>query len=114
MFGPDWFRWILYASVILFAYSTLISWSYYGERCWTALFGPRSSLLYKLIFLTFTILGSIITEGNILDFSDLLILGMAFPNILGVVLLSGKVKAALDIYWRKYQTGELDPVTLGF
>ena len=105
--GVSWFRYVLYAAVVLFAFSTLISWSYYGERCWTNLFGDQSSLLYKGLFLLFTVLGSIVTTGNILDFSDLLILGMAFPNILGVALLSGVARRRLDEYWVKYQSGEL-------
>lgn len=97
--GVPWFKYVLYAAVVLFAYSTLISWSYYGERCWTRLFGPSSSIAYKILFLVFTVLGSIVTTGNVLAFSDILILGLAFPNILGVLLLSGKVRRALDQYW---------------
>jgi len=107
--GFVWFKWILFLAVVLFAYSTMISWSYYGERCFTTLFGLRTSMLYKAIFLVFTFLGSVVSATNIKDFSDMLILGMAFPNILGVVLLSGKVKRALDAYWAKYQSGELAP-----
>ena len=106
--GIAWFKYVLYVAVILFAYSTLISWSYYGERSWTTLFGPKSSLAYKILFLVFTVIGSIVTTGNVLAFSDLLILGMALPNILGVALLSGKIKTALDEYWGKYQRGELE------
>ena len=106
--GFAWFRWILYAAVVLFAYSTLISWSYYGERCATRLFGNWASMPYKIIFLGFAFLGSIITENKILAFSDLLILGMAFPNILGLLFLSGKVKRALNEYWAKYQRGDLE------
>lgn len=105
--GHDWFRYVLYVSVVLFAYSTCISWSYYGERCWAELFGPGTSLIYKILFLFFTFLGSIITRGNILEFSDLMILGMSFPNLLGVFLLSGIVKRELDKYWSKYKNGEL-------
>jgi AGCS family alanine or glycine:cation symporter len=105
--GHDWFRYILFFAVVLFAYSTCISWSYYGERCWVELFGARTSVIYKLMFLGFTVLGSIVTRGNILDFSDLMILGMAFPNLLGVFLLSGIVKRQLDLYWQKYKNGEL-------
>ena len=93
-----WFPYVLSVAVFLFAFSTMISWSYYGERCWVWLFGDRSSLTYKIVFLTFTFLGSIITAKNILTFSDLMILGMAFPNILGMLLLSGKVKNELDHY----------------
>jgi len=108
--GIWWFRYVLYAAVFLFAYSTLISWSYYGERCWVALVGVRWSMVYKVAFLAFTVLGSIVTTGNVLDFSDLLILGMALPNILGVVLLSGQVRRALDAYWEKYKSGKIAPV----
>jgi len=103
----NWFPYILYVAVVLFAYSTMISWSYYGERCWSHLFGSRTSLIYKLIFLVFVVLGSIVTNGNILDFSDLMILAMAFPNILGVALLSGKIRGRLDDYWTRYKAGEM-------
>jgi AGCS family alanine or glycine:cation symporter len=106
--GVYWFKYVLYVAVILFAYSTLISWSYYGERSWTMLFGPKSSMAFKILFLVFTVIGSIVTTGKVLEFSDLLILGMALPNILGVALLSGKIKRALDEYWGKYQRGELE------
>ena len=93
-----WFPYVLAIAVFLFAFSTMISWSYYGERCWVYLFGDRSSLTYKFLFLFFSFLGSVITATNILDFSDLMILGMAFPNILGLLLLSGMVKKDLDHY----------------
>ena len=107
--GHVWFGYILFAAVILFAFSTCISWSYYGERCWVELFGERFSIVYKLLFLVFTVLGSIVTRGNILAFSDLMILGMSFPNLLGVFLLSGLVKRKLDEYWGKYKSGQLVP-----
>ncbi|MGB0685372.1 MAG: alanine/glycine:cation symporter family protein, partial [Planctomycetota bacterium] len=103
VFGTQisWFPYILSVAVALFAFSTLISWSYYGERCWSYLFGDQSSLAYKVLFLAFTFLGSVITSTNILAFGDLMILGMAFPNILGVVLLSGQVRQDLVVYWEK-------------
>jgi AGCS family alanine or glycine:cation symporter len=96
-----WFPYILSIAVFLFAFSTMISWSYYGERCWVYLFGDKSSLIYKILFLIFCFLGSIITATNILDFSDLMILGMAFPNILGLFILSGKVSELLRNYEKK-------------
>ena len=102
----SWFPIVLAIAATFFAYSTMISWSYYGERCFTHLFGQRSSLAYKLIFLGFVFLGSVVTATNILVFSDLMILSMAFPNILGLVLLSGKVRRALDEYWKRYKAGE--------
>jgi alanine or glycine:cation symporter, AGCS family len=107
-FGEEitWFPYVLSVAVLLFAYSTMISWSYYGERCWAWLLGDNSSWMYRLLFLVFVFLGSIVTSTNVLDLSDLMILGMAFPNILGVVLLSGKVRSALKDYWEKHQRGE--------
>jgi len=107
--GYPWFKWILNVAVVLFCYSTLISWSYYGERCCTHLFGERSSIVFKLVFIGFVFLGSIVSKSNVLVFSDLLILAMALPNILGLILLSGKVRRELDIYWAKYKSGELEP-----
>jgi AGCS family alanine or glycine:cation symporter len=109
--GYTWFGYILFGAVVLFAFSTCISWSYYGERCWVEMFGEQFSIVYKLLFLVFTILGSIVTRGNILEFSDLMILGMSFPNLLGVFLLSGLVKRRLDEYWGKYKSGEMKPYT---
>jgi AGCS family alanine or glycine:cation symporter len=103
----SWFPYVLSVAVFLFAYSTMISWSYYGERCWVWLFGDRSSMSYRVVFLIFVFLGSQVTATNILDFSDLMILGMAFPNILGVVLLSGKVRAALTDYTARLRSGEI-------
>ena len=101
-----WFPYVLAIAVMLFAYSTMISWSYYGERCWVWLFGDRSSRIYQALFLVMVFLGSIVTSTNILNFGDLMILGMAFPNLLGVFLLSGKVRKELDDYWVKYRAGE--------
>lgn len=105
----SWFPYVLAVAVVLFAYSTMISWSYYGERCWCALFGQGSSMAYKAIFIFFVLLGSVVTATNIKDFSDLMILGMAFPNILGVALLSGRVRSALDTYLQRLKSGEIKP-----
>lgn len=105
-----YFNYVLSVSVILFAYSTMISWSYYGERCWAFLFGDsaKTSLAYRILFLVFVVLGSVVSATNVLDFGDLMILGMAFPNILGVLLLSNRVKRELDAYWTRYKSGEFD------
>jgi alanine or glycine:cation symporter, AGCS family len=102
----SWFPYVLSVAVVLFAFSTMISWSYYGERCWAYLFGDGSSMVYRVIFLMFTFVGSLITAQEVLDFGDLMILGMAFPNVLGVVLLSGGVRRDLDVYWQKLKAGE--------
>lgn len=103
----SFFPYVLSAAVFLFAYSTIISWSYYGERCWAWMFGDASSQIYRILFLVFVFLGSIIASTNILNFGDLMILGMAIPNLLGVYLLHGRVKKELDVYWAKYKAGEL-------
>jgi len=106
--ASDWFPVILSISVVLFAYSTAISWSYYGERCWVYLFGERSSMIYKLIFIGFIIIASVVSASGLLLFSDLLLLAMAFPNLIGLYVLSGKVKSALTNYEEKLSSGELD------
>ncbi len=100
---------ILTVAVVLFAYSTMISWSYYGERCFSHLFGPKWSILYRLFFLVFVFLGSIVSATNILDFSDVMMFAMALPNIFGAVLLGGVVRSRLDDYWNRYKAGGLEP-----
>lgn len=102
----SFFPYILAVAVILFAFSTMISWSYYGERCWAYLFGDSSSMVYRVIFVVFVYLGAIASAKNILNFGDLLIFGMVLPNIIGVVLLSGKVKRHFNEYWAMYKNNE--------
>jgi AGCS family alanine or glycine:cation symporter len=104
----SWFPTLLALSIFLFAFSTMISWSYYGERAWVYLFGNRSSIIFKIIFLIFIVLASIVDTGIMVDFSFMLILAMALPNILGLYILSGDVKRELKNYLAKLKSGELD------
>ncbi|BAF73297.1 alanine/glycine:cation symporter family protein [Sulfurovum sp. NBC37-1] len=104
----SWFPVILSFSIILFAFSTMISWSYYGERSWTYLFGEKYTLVYKLIFIAFTVMASVTSASAMLEFSDLLILTMSLPNIIGLYILQGEVKANLNAYLAKWKNGELD------
>ncbi len=104
----SWFPLILTLAVVLFAFSTMISWSYYGERCWSYLFGEQSAMVFRIMFVVVVFLGSITSASNILDFSDLMILSMAFPNILGLYLLQDKVRAALDVYMKKLRDGDFE------
>jgi len=104
----SWFPVVLSISVVLFAYSTMISWSYYGERCWTYMFGERWSLIYKVVFVLVVMAGSISNASAVLDFSDLLLLSMAFPNMFALYALSGQVKRRLSGYLEKLRSGELD------
>jgi AGCS family alanine or glycine:cation symporter len=102
------FKYVLALAALLFAFSTMLSWSYYGEQCWAHLFGLRSLLTYKLIFLAFTWAGAVFTAQAVLDFGDLMILGMAFPNLIGVVLMSGKVNAWMDDYFARLRAGAFE------
>jgi len=104
----SWFPIILSFSIVLFAFSTMISWSYYGERSWTYLFGEKYTLLYKLIFISFTVMASVTSASALLNFSDLLILSMALPNLIGLYILQGDVKENLTEYLKKWKSGELD------
>ncbi len=104
-----WFPYVLTVAIVLFAFSTMISWSYYGERAWAYLFGQGkiASLIYKAVFLIFVVIGASIELGAVVDFSDMMVLGMAFPNILGLILLSPEVRKDLREYFRKVKSGEI-------
>ncbi len=104
----SWFPYVLTLAVVLFAYSTMISWSYYGERCWETLFGSSkvSVYTYKLLFVLAVFVGATAQLGTVLDFSDMMILCMAFPNILGLALLSPGVRRDLMDYWKRFKNDE--------
>jgi len=104
----SWFPIVLSFSIILFAFSTMISWSYYGERSWTYLFGEKYTLIYKLLFISFTVMATVTSASSMLEFSDLLILAMALPNLIGLYILQGDVKSNLNAYLAKWKDGELD------
>lgn len=91
---------ILTIAVILFAFSTQISWSYYGMQGWKYLFGKGKTvdLVYKVLFLFFVVLGASISLGSVIDFSDAMIFAMVVPNIIGVLLLTPKIRAELIKY----------------
>lgn len=101
-----WFPALLSLTAVLFAFSTMISWSYYGEQCWAYLFGTRRILLYKGLFLFFVAFGAVSTLEQVVEFSDLMILGMAVPNIAGLYILRGRVRRALDDYLARLRRGE--------
>jgi len=103
-----WFSSILSLSVVLFAFSTMISWSYYGERCWTYMFGEKFTMVYKITFLSFIVLATLGSADNILLFSDLLLLAMALPNFIGLYILQDKVGTALKDYLAKLKNGEFE------
>ncbi len=91
---------VLTVAVILFAFSTMISWSYYGLQGWIFLFGRGrvTELIYKLIFCIFIWVGSVISLGSVIDFSDAMIFAMVVPNIIGVVILTPVIRKELIRY----------------
>ena len=111
-----WFPLILTISIGLFAYSTMISWGYYGERGWIYLLdhfggvGLKSVIVFRFIFVLFVLVGAVYPLRVVLDFSDAMALGMAFPNIVGSVILAPRVLEKVRDYWNRYQSGEMEPV----
>ena len=104
----SWFPTILALCVTLFAFSTMISWSYYGERAWTYLFGIKSSIIFKIIFLICIVLSTLIENlGALVNLTDMLFLAMALPNLIGLYILRNNVKEALDEYVQKLKSGKL-------
>jgi len=113
----SWFPYVLLIAIFLFAFSTMISWSYYGLKGFTYLFGdifikftanPNViKYTYYMIFLFFIIVGSSSSLGAVVDFSDFMILGMAFPNIMGLIILVPEVRRDLRKYFAKIKNGEI-------
>ncbi|MCH4823451.1 alanine:cation symporter family protein [Gramella lutea] len=105
----SWFPAVLALAVFLFAFSTMISWSYYGMRSWTYLFGQskKSEIIYKVLFLLFVVVGASVSLGAVLSFSDMMILAMSFPNIIGLYIMSSEVRGDMKEYWNKLKNGEL-------
>lgn len=94
------FSYILAIAVVLFALSTMLSWSYYGLQAWNYLFGRSqiTSLAYKLLFLVFIVLGASVTMEAVIKFSEAMILALVFPNMIGLFFLFPQVKEALGNY----------------
>jgi len=105
----SWFPWVLTVAVFLFAYSTIIAWSYYGLKAWTYLFGETliTDIVFKLLFLAFVVVGSCMQLKSVIDFSGAMIFAMAVPNILGIYFLLPVVKREMNEYWGDYKAGRL-------
>ena len=107
-----WLKWVLLLSIVLFAFSTMLSWSYYGLKSWRHLIGrhadrPGAELSYKLAYLSCIVIGCSASLDVVLDFADMMILGMAVPNIVGLLMLSGEVRADLERYWGLLRNNQL-------
>lgn len=109
-----WFPALLAVLVSCFAFSTAVSWEYYGESCWSYLLGDvgeDSVLGYKILFLIAIFFGPIVPLGIVIDFSDSLFLAMAFPNILGIYFFSNGIAQDLQDYMQRLHQGEMDLAT---
>ncbi|MCW5644925.1 MAG: alanine:cation symporter family protein [Rhodoferax sp.] len=105
----SWFPYLLAFAVILFAFSTMISWSYYGLKAWTYLFGEgkTAELVFKLLFCLFVVIGAAANLGPVIDFSDAAIFAMAVVNITGLYFLMPIVKRELDSFMERIRSGEI-------
>jgi len=104
------FSFILTIAVILFAFSTMLSWSYYGLQAWMYLFGKSklAEVTYKVLFCVFVVIGAAISLGAVTDFSDAMVFAMVFPNMIGLFILAPVVKKELKIYLDAINSGALD------
>ncbi|KAA5829067.1 alanine/glycine:cation symporter family protein [Saccharopolyspora hirsuta] len=104
-----WFPYVLTVAVALFAISTIITWGYYGQRAWLFLFGKSRTKerVYNVVFCAFTVVGSVLTLGSVLDFADAVLFALALFNILGLYIMIPVVKKELASYREKLRTGEV-------
>ncbi len=110
IFG-DFSSLLITIAIFLFAFSTIIAWSYYGLKATVYLFGNSKiiSIGFNLIFVCTIVFGSVVSAGFIIDFADMIFLSLALPNLIGLYLMSGEVKKDLKIYLKKIQSGEIYP-----
>jgi AGCS family alanine or glycine:cation symporter len=105
----SWFPYVLTVAVVLFAFSSMISWSYYGFQGWAYLFGrsKRMEYVYKVIFCIFVVIGAAASLGSVIGFSDAMVFAMMVPNMIGLVLLAPKVKDELKRYTNAIKAGKV-------
>ena len=94
------FSYVLTIAIVLFAFSTMISWSYYGLQSWKYLFGKgkTADMVYKVLFLLFVVIGAAATLDAVIKFSDAMILALVFPNMIGLFFLFPKVRQEMKRY----------------
>lgn len=97
-------KYFVSTGVFLFAFSTMISWSYYGERCSEYLFGEGAIMKFKVVFVVFTFIGAVWKLGAVLDFSDAMAGLMAIPNLIGMFFLVRKVLSASSDYFSRMKS----------
>ena len=107
-----WFPYVLSVAVLMFAYSTSLTYYYYGERAFLFLVGPerrKAHMGFKLAYLLVLVVGSSMQLTAVMDFADAMLLAMAFPNMIGLYILAGEVKADLDSYWARLKANIIRP-----
>lgn len=100
-------KWIVTATVTLFAFSTMISWSYYGEQGVTFIFGDNYIPAYRYVFIVFIFIGAMAQLSIVLNLSDAVYGLLAIPNLIACYLLLPKVKEAMQEYQVKLKNGEI-------
>jgi len=100
---------ILTLAVVLFAFSTMISWSYYGLKAWGYLFGESKMVqaIYKVLFCVFVFIGAIMALDPVIGFSDAMIFAMCFPNILGLYILAPGIRNDMNSFFNRIKSGEI-------
>lgn len=111
----DWFPYVLTVAVIMFAFSTSLTWFYYGQRSFLWLFGnnKQADFAFKVSYLLVLIVGSAMSLGPVMNIADALLLAMGIPNILGLFLLRKEVKAMLEDYFARVKSGAIKPYVEG-
>ncbi|MCB5199374.1 alanine or glycine:cation symporter, AGCS family [Loktanella sp. DSM 29012] len=105
----SWFPFVLAIAVVLFAFSTMISWSYYGLKAWTYLVGEgkNKEIAFKIVFCLFIVIGASANLGPVIDFSDAAIFSMAVVNIFALYFLMKIVRRELISYGTRLKSGEI-------
>lgn len=103
----SWMPMLLTIATVIFAYSTMISYGYYGERATSFLFGEKNIKFFRIIYVAVIVIAPGLSLSNVITFSDLMLLSMALPNIVGMIFISKKVKTLLDSYRSRLKAGEM-------
>jgi AGCS family alanine or glycine:cation symporter len=105
-----WFPYLLAIAVLLFAFSTMISWSYYGVKAWGYIFGsaPGSIIIYKIIFCLFIVVGASVDREPLVGFGDGMLFAMSLPNIVGCYILAPLVKRDMKAFLKRIKQDKVE------
>jgi AGCS family alanine or glycine:cation symporter len=105
----SWFPWMLAIVVVLFAYSTLVAWGFYGLQAWGYLFGhgPKAQWSYKILYVVALPPAAVIDLGRVIDIIDSSFFLMAVPNVIALFLCAGELRRDVGDYWRRLNSDRL-------